>query len=277
LKVAAILAREADVAIVMLASFAHEGVDRESLSFDANMDGTCQVAAPGQDSLVELVAGTGTATVVVATAPGAMLTPWRDIVDAIVYTGMPGQEFGNALADVLFGKVNPSARLSVTMPNSENEVGFTPKQYPGINLSAEYSENFLIGYRYYNYYYIKPAFSFGHGLSYTTFRYTDLVADSSAVSVTVTNNGTVAGAEIAQLYISFPYVPGIPPAQLKGFVKTAVLQPGQSQKVEFVLSWRDLSIWDTTVHDWAVVKGQFQALVGASSTDLRLIDSFTVW
>lgn len=277
----ALLTREADVALVFLASFAREGSDRESLSFDADMGGQCQLAAPAQDTLVDVVSGTGTVTIVVAAAPGAMLTPWRDQVDAILYSGMPGQEYGNALADVLFGVVNPSGKLTITMPKMENEVGFTPEQYPGTNLEAKYSENLYIGYRYYSLYYIKPAYPFGHGLSYTTFSYADIVSDSSAVSCTVTNSGLVAGREVAQLYLTFPVTDpddhDTPPEQLRGFVKTALLQPGESQEVVFNLSWRDLSTWDSEQHNWVEVKGQFQVQVGSSGIDLRLTDSITVW
>jgi beta-glucosidase len=163
---AAQLAKDVDVAIVFVASFAHEGTDRESLSFDADMLGTCQFAAPGQDSLVSVIAGTGTTTVVAMTAPGAVLTPWRDEVSAILHGFIPGQEYGYGIADILFGKINPSAKLTITLPTKENEVGFKPAEYPGVNLEADYSEKQLIGYRWYDAYNIKPAFAFGHGKAY---------------------------------------------------------------------------------------------------------------
>jgi hypothetical protein len=117
LDVATALAKEADVVVTLLASFANEGNDRASLSFDAQLDGSCQLSAPGQDSLVNVLAATGAHIVVAAVAPGAMVAPWKDSVDAILHGFMPGQEYGSALADVLFGKVNPSAKLTLTMPN----------------------------------------------------------------------------------------------------------------------------------------------------------------
>lgn len=146
--VAVRLAKEADVTVALLASFASEGGDRPNLSFDASLDGACQLSAPGQDSLVNVLTSAGARVVVAAAAPGAMLTPWKDSVKAILHGGMPGQEYGNALADVLFGKVNPSAKLTLTMPNVENEVGFVPDAYPGTMLQANYTEKMLIGYRW---------------------------------------------------------------------------------------------------------------------------------
>jgi len=147
---------------------AGEGVDRASL------------ALPSQDdALIEAVANAQVNTVVVVVAPGAVLMPWaQSVKGAIVLTFFPGQEFGNALADVLWGDVNPSGRLPLSMPNKDNEVQFTQAQYPGLPADnptvAEYSERLLVGYRWYDAHGVVPAFAFGHGLSYTTFQFANL-------------------------------------------------------------------------------------------------------
>jgi beta-glucosidase len=173
---------------------------------------------------------------------------------AILFGTLPGQEFGNALADVLFGVVNPSAKLIVTLPNTENEVGFTPEQYPGVNLQANYSEKFLIGYRWYTVNQRIPAYPFGHGLSYTTFAYTKLSASSTQVKITVQNTGSRNGAEVAQMYLEFPAYANTPPLQLKGFVKTPILEPDESYVVIFPLTLRDISVWNIETHEWQVVR-----------------------
>ena len=105
---------------------------------------------------------------------------------------------------LLISDYNPTGRLSVTYPNKENEVGFTKSQYPGINAISVYTEKLEVGYRWYDAHQVEPAFPFGHGLSYTSFEYSDIKASESQVTVTVTNTGKVPGAEIAQLYLAFP-------------------------------------------------------------------------
>jgi beta-glucosidase len=127
-----------------------------------------------------------------------------------------------------------------------------------------------VGYRYYDAHKIAPAFPFGHGLSYTSFQFSDLTATPSGASLTVTNNGTVAGQEVVQLYLGFPSSAGEPPQQLKGFNKTALLAPGASVRVTLTLTHRDFSVWDATAHAWSVAKGVHHVGVGASSRDIRL-------
>jgi beta-glucosidase len=266
---AAKLAASADVDLVLvfLGVSSAENHDRSSLSFPAD-----------QEELVAAVAAAaGKKTAVVMMAPGAILTPWAKDVAAALTMHMPGLECGNALADVLFGDVNPTGRLSYTLPNVENEQGFTALQWPGVNAISVYSEKLEFGYRWYDAHKVTPAFAFGHGLSYTTFTYSAMHASASEVSVTVTNSGSVAGAEVAQLYLTFPpATTGEPPLQLKGFMKTRVLAKGASATVTFQLRDRDLSIWDVAAHAWAKQPGAFSASVGASSRDIRLAAHFTV-
>lgn len=270
---AAAVAEAADVAIVVGAAWSMEAFDRGSLSLPS-----------GEDELIAAVAAVQPRTVAVVITPGQLLTPWANTTAAVVSMHMPGQEEGNALADVLFGDVNPSARLTLTYPNVENEVNFTVSQYPGLPtlfpLEANYTERLNVGYRWYATHAVTPKFAFGHGLSYTTFGYASLsVASVSTntfnVSAVISNTGSVAGAEVAQLYIKFPAAAGEPPLQLRGFDKV-MLQPGASATVSFPLAPRDFSIWDATAHAWAVQKGDFVVMVGASSQDVRLHASVTL-
>ncbi|EDQ89527.1 uncharacterized protein MONBRDRAFT_32335 [Monosiga brevicollis MX1] len=261
---AAELAAKADVALVAVATTSSEGSDRADLSL-----------GNGQDELVTMVAAHQSNTIVHITCPGAVLTPWREDVKSIFVSFMGGQELGNAMADVIFGEVNPSGRLPLTFPNVENEIGMTTRQYPGLDngLEAYYDEALLVGYRWYDHHAITPAFPFGHGLSYTSFEYSDIQASKTSVSVTVTNTGSKAGAEVAQLYLGFPSSAGEPPRQLKGFEKV-VLAPGAKTTVTFDLRPRDLSIWDVKQHAWSPVSGTFEVAVGASSRDIRQTSSF---
>eukprot|EP00043_Microstomoeca_roanoka_P013291 m.130236 g.130236 ORF g.130236 m.130236 type:complete len:782 (+) comp15716_c2_seq1:3-2348(+) len=254
------LASQVDVALVFVSTSSSEGSDR------ANLD-----LGNGQDNLIDVVADRAAKTVVVATVPGAILTPWRNDVNAILVNFMPGQELGNAVADVLFGDINPAARLPLTFPNIDNEIGFTEREYPGLDNAAEayYDEKLLVGYRWYDAHNVEPAFPFGHGLSYTSFSYSNLRVTNMNISVDVTNSGSVDGAEVVQLYLGFPSSAGEPPKQLKGFSKVQIAS-GATTTVTFSLNDRDLSIWDVSSHSWTKVQGSFNVFVGASSRDIRL-------
>jgi len=279
------LARSSDFAIVFVGASASEGGDRENLALDGHcatwvLTGTklnCTGNDAHQNDMVSKVAQANPKTIVVASVPGAFLMPWLDDVAAVLTNFMPGQEVGNAIADVLFGRVNPSAKLPITLPNVENEVGFSAQQYPGALGGdglhhAAYAEKLLVGYRYYeaNSISFTKGFPFGHGLSYTSFVYSDLAVQGRSVSLTVANAGAVAGREVAQLYLAFPEAAGEPPLLLRGFHRTALLAPGQQERVAFELRERDTSVWDAAEHGWAPVRGTFGLLVGSSSRDLRL-------
>ena len=157
----------------------------------------------------------------------------------------------------------------------DNEVGFTQSQYPGIGGVSVYTEKLEVGYRWYDAHGVAPKYAFGHGLSYTTFAYSDLAASPGEVSFTVSNAGDVSGAEVPQLYLGFPPAAKEPPRQLKGFTKTKILAPGESTAVKFSLTDRDLSVWDVGTHGWSKQTGTFQVFVGASSRDVRLTGSFS--
>lgn len=236
----------ADVAIVFAGTSSSEGGDRGDLSLGS------------EDTLIQNVAkALGKKTIVVPVTPGALLTPWRDDVGAIITPVMPGQEYGNAIADVLFGTVNPSARLPVTFPNKENEVEMSKDQYPGTNGISVYSEGMEVGYRWYNAHNVKPAYAFGHGLSYTQFEYSDLQISQRSVSVKIKNTGDVDGAEVPQLYLGFPASAQEPPKQLKGFQKIH-LKAGRKKKVTFPLTDRDFSIWEFSTATSNCSSGAFE-------------------
>ena len=265
------LATNSDVAIVCVGQRTSEGSDRSSLSLPN-----------GQDALVSAVAAANPHTVVVVYASSATLMPWASQVAAVLVAWYPGQENGNALAQVLFGDVNPSAKLPVTIPASSNQVpASTTAQFPGVSGHVSYSERLLIGYRWYDANAATPLFPFGFGLSYTAFAYSNLtvgaVSPSGQVQIgfDLTNTGSRAGAEVPQLYLGYPPAAGEPPKLLKGFQKIS-LSPGQTGHVTFNLDWEDLANWDATARGWIVTPGQFQVLVGASSRDLRLTGAFTV-
>jgi len=264
-------AQQADVAIVCVGQQTGEGTDRSSLGLPGD-----------QDSLINAVAAANPRTMVVLYVGAGTLMPWLGQVSTALVAWYPGQENGNALASVLFGDVNPSGKLPVTFPATASQVpANTTAQFPGTNGHVSYSEKLLVGYRWYDASNAPPLFPFGHGLSYTTFAYSNLTVGAVspsgqvAIGLDVRNTGNRAGAEVVQLYLGFPAVAGEPPRQLKGFRKVT-LAPGATSHINFSLIWEDLAYWDVIAHQWTVPPGAFQVTVGSSSRDLRLAGSFTV-
>lgn len=265
---AAAAAQAAGYAVVVLAATSGEGRDRDGLTL------------PGED-LVYAVAAVQPNTIVVTASPGAFLAPWSDKVASLLAVFMSGQEQGSAVSDLILGRASPSGKLSLTIPNRENETGLTPAQYPGIEFdgncsvgwrtcyNATYSEKLEVGYRWYHAHKVAPKFPFGHGLTYSTFQVSNLNVAGRVVSATLANTGAADAAEVVQLYLTFPEVAGEPPRQLRGFEKVH-LAAGSQRDVAFNLTDRDLSIWDVTTHDWSVVAGEFTVEVGFSSADLPL-------
>ncbi|MEX2195043.1 MAG: glycoside hydrolase family 3 C-terminal domain-containing protein [Thermoleophilaceae bacterium] len=271
---AARTAAEADVAVVVVTDNQTEFVDKPCLSLLCG-----DPTSLDQDGLVRAVAAANPNTVVLLETGGPVLMPWADRVPAIVEAWYPGQEGGNAIASVLFGDSDPGGRLPVTFPQRESD---TPtaghlERYPGIAFRAQYSEGVFMGYRHYDEHRIAPLFPFGHGLSYTRFAYRDLSLEDApdggaAVEATVENVGGRPGVEVAQLYAGLPEPgPGVPqpPRWLKGFEKLR-LEPGESHRVRFELSARDLSHWDAGEDRWALAPGCYVLSVGRSSRDLPL-------
>jgi beta-glucosidase len=266
----ATLARGADVAIVMVSKVDREGRD-QSLNLEQN-----------QDQIIEAVAAANPRTIVVLKTGSAILMPWLANVPAILEAWYPGEEDGNAVANVLFGDVNPSGKLPLTFPRHvEDEPANTPAQYPGVDGVAHYSEGVFVGYRHYDEKTIEPLFPFGFGLSYTTFAFSNLKLGAEpgsaahwSVDFDIRNTGRVAGAEVAQVYVGLPSsaVPQ-PPKQLKGF-KKVLLQPGKTEHVHLTLNAPALSYWNVQKHGWTMAPGTYKVMVGASSRDIRLSGEF---
>lgn len=216
------------------------------------------------------------------------VTQWRDHVDAILLAWLPGLEGGNAMTDVLSGKINPSGKLATTFPASYADDP-TAKNFPGkefkdrpsivvmgqkqIDVEVTYEEGVYVGYRYYNTFGVKPAYEFGFGLSYTDFTYSDLTlssptfTDKQTVTVTITNSGKVAGKEVVQMYLSAPTGKlDKPSAELKAFAKTGLLKPGESQTLTFTLTARDLASFQTKTTSWVADAGTYTVKMGTSQT-----------
>ena len=268
---AAAIAKSADVALVVVGNKDSEGRDRPNLSLPNN-----------QDALVSAVAAANPMTIVILKTGGAVLMPWLDQVPSVLEVWYPGEEDGNAVADLLFGGVNPSGKLPLTFPRTESEVpASTPEQYPGVNGNAVYSEKLLVGYRWYDAQNVAPLFPFGFGLSYTTFAVKTLSVSRFSertgvrVACKVVNTGSRVGTEVVQVYVAAPPDAGEPPRQLKGFAKVK-LKPGETRHVTVTLDRRAFSIWDSGAGRWVLAPGQHQILVGTSSRDLPLHSTVTV-
>lgn len=243
----------------------------------------------GQDKVIEALAGANKNLVVVNISGNAVAMPWIKKVPSVVQAWFLGSESGNSIADVIFGKVNPSGKLPFTFPARLEDVAtHAAGEYPGVKRADKdiwderYNEGIFVGYRWHDTKKIAPLFAFGHGLSYTTFDFGKVTADRKNISgndkitftVPVTNTGDLAGAEVVQLYISDPKCTVERPAkELKGFAKV-FLQPGESKNVTLEISKDDLSYFNADNHEWTVEPGEFKALVGPASDDIKTTATF---
>lgn len=269
------LAKSSDVAVLVIGlnhDWESEGFDREHMKL------------PGlSDRLVSEVIKANPNTVVINQSGTPVEMPWESEAHTLLQAFYGGNELGNGLADVLFGKVNPSAKLALTFPQrlednpSYPSFGFRNQVYGKVL----YNEGIFVGYRGYEINEIKPLFPFGYGISYTTFAYSDLQhsVDSEgivSVSFAIKNTGQVAGREVAQIYISDPVstLPR-PVKELKGFTKVA-LSPGESKSVTVKLDSQALCYFDEHKTRWVAEPGTFAVLVGASSTDIKLRGEFVL-
>lgn len=278
--------------LVFINADAGEGADRGELSNDE------------QDTMVTTIADNCNNTIVVVNTVGPrILDAWieHENVTAVLYSGLLGQESGNAIADVLYGDVNPSAKLGYTIPQNASD-------YPSeFNVCEEeqcdYTEGVYLDYRYFDAENITVRYPFGYGLSYTNFTYStevtttitnetaltykyasgqlglggeaDLWDEVVNVTTSVSNSGSLAGAEVAQLYISFPDEAEQPIRILRGFEKVSIAAGGTAD-IAFSLRRRDLSYWDTAAQAWAVASGEYTLAVGSSSRDLRASTTLTL-
>ena len=274
-------AREADYVIYI------GGLNK---SFYQDNEGTDRfdIALPYyQDELIEALAEVTPGLIVVNISGSPVAMPWASKVNAIVQAWYGGSESGHALADVLTGKVNPSGKLPFTMPIRVADGPLqSERQYPGIKEEGKewwqeyYDEGVFVGYRWYDTKGIAVQYPFGHGLSYTSFEISGASVKRSGKGFkavcTVKNTGEVAGAEVVQLYIhDTESSVERPSKELKGFEKV-YLQPGESRRVEFPIDSRALSFFDAASHSWVAEPGEFHALLGSSSADIRADIPFTL-
>lgn len=275
---AADVARRADAAVVIVGDKMSEGVDKSAPTLNAD-----QTDGIDRDALIGAVGDAQPRTVAVLQSGGPVLTPWRSKVPAIVEMWYPGQNGGSAIADVLLGKVDPGGRLPGTFPRSAEDLptAGSREQYPGVAGTVDYSEDVLVGYRWFDEQVIQPAFPFGHGLSYTSFRYGkptlsrgtgDRVAE---LTFTVTNTGDRRGYAVPQVYVGMPEAADRvqPPRQLKGFRKLA-LRPGQTREVTIPLGRRAFSYWNTDAEAWRVAHGCYRVQLATSSR--HVLDTTTL-
>jgi beta-glucosidase len=209
-------------------------------------------------------------------------------VSGILEAWYPGQEDGNAIAAIVYGDVNPSAKLPLTFPRDPARLPTASReQWPGVDGHSRYAEKLNVGYRWYDATNTEPLFPFGFGLSYTTFELRHLVVSPAeldfkpgtpgkvSVTVEVTNTGKRSGAEVVQVYIGQPSANGEPPRQLRAFAKVQ-LEPGQTKPVSMSLDQRSFSIFDPSQHRWISPDGTYEVFVGTSSRDLPLRGSVVV-
>lgn len=242
-----------------------------------------------QDELISKIVAANPKTIVVLEGTMVEMDPWLGKIPALLQAWYPGMEGGNALAKVIFGDVNPSGKLPATFPKKLSD---SPAQalgnYPGTNGTVTYAEGLLVGYRWFDAQKIEPQFPFGYGLSYTTFKYSNLkifsrvVKNSSTNGTILTaqfeikNTGTRDGAEIAQLYVHEKN-PSLsrPEKELKGF-KKVFLKAGETKTVSIPLNQTAFAFYDPAQNGWVAEKDGFEILIGSSSRDLRLRDYFNL-
>ena len=271
-------AKSAD-AVIYVGGLNHRG------GYDTEGVDRADIKLPGeQDELIQKIVQANPRTVVVLIGGGAVeMDAWLAKVPAVLYAWYPGLEGGNAVARALFGDVNPSGKLPCTFPKRlADSPAHALHAYPGTNGTVTYTEGLLVGYRWFDTKKIQPLFPFGYGLSYTTFKYSNLnlvpAPAAPGLPVTVefelTNTGSRAGAEVAQVYVqeASPSLPR-PLKELKGF-KKVFLQPGEKQKVSVALDRNAFAHYDPDKKAWVADKGAYKILVGSSSRDLLLDGKF---
>jgi beta-glucosidase len=264
-------AQNANVAIVFASYPEQEGTDLTSIDLSST-----------DNTMIEDVAAANPHTIVVLNTGSAVTMPWLSSVAGVFDGFYPGQEFGTAIASLIFGTANPSGKLPVTFPVSLSQVpATTAAEWPGTNDEVLYNEGVDVGYRWYQSQNITPLFMFGYGLSYTTFSFSNLnigainANGTATVTATMTNTGSRAGADVAQLYVGDPASSGDPPQQLKGFDRVT-LQPGQSQTVQFSLTAHDLASWSGSAGAWQAAAGSYKISVGDAPTNLPLSGTVTL-
>ncbi|MCX8170858.1 MAG: beta-glucosidase [Candidatus Bathyarchaeota archaeon] len=268
-----------DVAFIIISRISGEGYDRRPEKGDFYL-------SDDERSLVDRISrifhkyGRKVVAVLNIGSPVEVVS-WRGLVDAILLIWQAGQETGRIFADIITGRINPSGKLPTTFPRDYWDVPSwnfpgEPRDNPQV---VSYDEGIYVGYRYYDTFGVEPAYEFGFGLSYTTFKYGNLKVENTGnmvkISFEITKTGSFPGKEVAQVYIRAPRgVIDKPFQELKGFHKTSLLNPGETEKVEIEISVDSLAIYNGD--RWIIEKGRYEVRVGSSSRDIRLIGSFTI-
>ncbi len=265
-------ARQADLIIYI------GGLNKNTKQDCENSDRESYDLSFGQNELISQLAQIQPNIVVVTFGGNAYATPWLQQVKALVHCWYLGSESGTALANMLTGKVNPSGKLPVTFAKRYDDypyVHYGKEAYQDRSGQVDYKEGIYVGYRGFERNKTQPQFPFGYGLSYTTFQYGQPTAQVSGdhvnVEVTIQNTGSVAGKEVAQVYVSAPKNKQMdkPVKELKGFAKTRLLQPGESETLRISIPRSELASWNEATHQWQVDGGTYTLQVGASSADIR--------
>jgi beta-glucosidase len=266
-------ARHADAAIVFANDAQGEGMDCTSLSLPGD-----------QDQLIQAVADANRRTIVVLNTGAPVLMPWLHEVAGVLEAWYPGQQFGTAIAAVLFGDAGPAGRLPLTFPASDTQgpaPATQPRHYPGVHGVVHYNEGLNVGYRWYDATGQRPLFPFGYGLSYQHFAVSrvhasyDPASGEATVAATVKNTSSPPGPATLELYLVSPPAAHEPPKQLRGYA-TVHLAPGQSRLILFRLHPADLAYYDQNSNQFTVAPGRYTVLVGTSSTDLHHTASFQI-
>ena len=266
---AAATAQASDVAVVFASNYSAEGRDLTSLGLPAD-----------QDQLIEAVARANPRTVVVLNTSSAVLMPWVHDVGAVLEMWYPGQQYGDAVAALLFGDASPSGHTPVTFPVSNSQGVAGPatvlrpaRNYPGYKGTVEYAEGVHVGYRYFDATHERPLFPFGYGLSYTSFKYgaahiasQSRRGDNVHIALTVTNTGRRTGTTVVQLYLTDPHAAHEPPYQLKRFERVT-LSPGAHREVTFTIDRHAMSYYRAANGRWTAAKGRYVATIGRSERD----------
>jgi beta-glucosidase len=270
---AAAAAKQADVAIIFAADRQGEGADRTSL------------ALPGdQNELIAAVAAANPHTIVVLSTAGPVAMPWANKVAAILETWYAGDAFGTAATRLLFGDASPGGRLPITFPvDDEQGPVSSSSRYPGTVspdgslADAHFDEGLLVGYRWFDAMHSRPLFPFGHGLTYSPMRIDHIqvatVNAETRIKAVITNGGSRADAEVLQAYLAFPVTAAEPPQRLVAFRRIA-LAAGESGSIELALPAKAFEAWDEQAHHWYTPSGRYEILVGRSSRDILLRQSF---
>ena len=261
------LAAQADTVILCM------GLDE--IAESEGLDRSTMKLAQNQVNLLQALAAVNPKIVVVLYCGSVVETPWLDKCQALLYAALGGQAGAGAVADALVGKVTPCGKLAETWPLSYADVP-SAANFAGKKKTVEYREGLYIGYRYFDTVQKPVRFPFGYGLSYTTFEYSDMVANERGVSIAVKNTGTATGTEIVQLYVSKKDGQIFRPAkELKGFARVT-LASGEKQRIAIMLDDKAFRFWNMKANRWEIEGGEYELLVGASVEDIRLKDTITV-